>query len=141
MRSLLLLFLLTSIQPVLASEKITLIAHLSPTLLRYPLSPKKLKNIYLLKQRNWSDETPIIVVTRSATYPLRQKFEQVLGLNRKKYALYLKKMHYKGVHLPLIQNSKQAVLDFVENVPGTISYIEGVVPSTYQHINNIGELQ
>ncbi|MFK5947176.1 MAG: hypothetical protein QM500_00205 [Methylococcales bacterium] len=141
MRSVLLFFLLISIQPVLASEKITLIAHLSATLIPHTLAPKKIKNIYLLKQRNWPDETPIIVVTRRATDPLRQKFEQALGLNRKKYALYLRKMHYKGVRLPLIQNSRQAVLDFVENVPGTISYIEGFVPNTYQHINNIGELQ
>jgi ABC-type phosphate transport system substrate-binding protein len=35
-------------------------------------------------------------------------------------------MHYQGVTLPVIQESTQAVIAFVQNVPGAIAYIEGL---------------
>ncbi len=140
MRSIILFFTLSVAPSIFALENnITLIAHLSATV-NQPLSRKKIKNIYLLKQRSWPDENPIIVVNRSSQSSLRQHFERKLGLSSKKYAWYLKKMHYKGIRLPVIQNSRQAVLTFVENVPGAIAYIEGPLPNSYPHIKTIGQL-
>jgi len=141
MRILLLLFviLLSTKSTLATNKKITLIANLSASISQ-SFSRKKIKDIYLLKQRVWPDEKPIIVVNRKADSHLRQLFEQKLGINNKKYALYLKKMHYKGIRLPIIQNSKKAVLAFVNNVPGTVAYIEGQLPENYPHIKWIGQL-
>ncbi len=138
MRSLILFFTLFITPSVFALENsITLVVHLSASV-NQQLSKKKIKNIYLLKQRSWSDENPIIVVNRRSDSLLRQQFEQKLGISSKKYAWYLKKMHYKGIRLPVIQNSRQAVLSFVENVPGAIAYINGPLPDNYPHITSIG---
>ncbi len=140
MRSLMLFFILAVTPSAFALENnITLIAHLSASV-NQQLSRKKIKNIYLLKHRSWPDETPVIVVNRRSESPLRQQFERKLGLSSKKYAWYLKKMHYKGIRLPVIQNSRQAVLTFVENVPGAIAYINGSPPNNYPHITTLGQL-
>ncbi len=137
MRLLVILALMMSAQVVVATEKITVIANQSVI---SSLDKNRLRSIYLLKQQRWPDETPIIVVNRSADSPVRKKFEQFLGVQGRKYALYLKKMHYKGVRLPVIQNSKKAVLAFLENVPGAIAYVEGKVAELPPHVKVIGQL-
>ncbi|WP_198244207.1 hypothetical protein [methane-oxidizing endosymbiont of Gigantopelta aegis] len=139
----LVLFLTLLVAPSVSAldAKILIIAHLPETLILPALPKEKIKNIYLLKQRAWSDEAPIIVVNRPSDSRLRQQFEHKLGLNSKKYAWYLKKMYYKGIPLPIIQNSKKAVLSFVEQVPGAIAYIEGSLPDEYPHITVLGQLQ
>jgi len=101
----------------------------------------RIKEIYLLKQLNWADETPIIVINRKPDSPLRKFFEYKLAISSTKYALYLKKMHYKDLSLPIIQESKEAVLAFVEKVPGSIAYIEGDLPSEMKNIKIIGSLR
>ncbi|MCX7067479.1 MAG: hypothetical protein NTW85_07290 [Methylococcales bacterium] len=91
------------------------------------LSLDEIKDIYLLHNRQWSDSSPIIVVNRPSNTQIRSRFEQqVLGIETKKYALHLEKMHYQGTTLPVIQESTQAVIAFVKNVPGAIAYIEGL---------------
>ncbi|MFI3217884.1 MAG: substrate-binding domain-containing protein [Methylococcales bacterium] len=91
------------------------------------LSIDEIKDIYLLQNRQWSDSLPIVVVNRPSNSEIRSRFEQdVLGIATKKYALHLQKMHYQGMTLPVIQESTQAVIAFVQNVPGAIAYIEGL---------------
>jgi ABC-type phosphate transport system substrate-binding protein len=91
------------------------------------LSLDEIKDIYLLHNRQWSDGSPIVVVNRPSNSEIRSRFEQdVLGIATKKYALHLQKMHYQGTNLPVIQESTQAVIAFVQNVPGAIAYIEGL---------------
>jgi ABC-type phosphate transport system substrate-binding protein len=121
-------------------QPLTLIANASVSI-SAPLSIESIKEIYLLKQLNWPDKTPIIVINRKSTHSARKIFEHKLGLSSTKYALYLKKMHYKGMSLPIIQESKQAVLAFVEKVPGSIAYIEGKPPSEMKNIKVIGLLR
>ncbi len=111
--------------PLYAEEStITLIAHPSVSL-QQPLSLREIRAIFLLKKRKWTKAVPIVVVNRKSHSTVRQLFESKLNLASTKYALYLKKMHYKGVALPVIQESKAAVLAFVSQVPGAIAYIEG----------------
>ncbi len=141
MRYFLLSLGLLVIPMVFAKDKsLTLVAN-TPVSISTPLSIESIKKIYLLKQLNWSNKTPIIVINRKSTSSARKIFEHKLGLSSTKYALYLKKMHYKGMSLPIIQESKQAVLAFVEKVPGSIAYIEGEVPSGMKNIKIIGSLR
>jgi ABC-type phosphate transport system substrate-binding protein len=85
------------------------------------------KDIYLLHNRQWSDSTPIVVINRPSGSEIRNRFEQkILGTAAKKYALHIERLHYQGVTLPVIQESTQAVIAFVQNVPGAIAYIEGL---------------
>jgi len=141
MRSLVLFLTLLAAPSVFALDsKITIIAHLPGAVTLSELPKKKIKSVYLLKQRFWPDGTPVIVVNRPSDSPLRKRFEHKLGLNSKKYAWYLKKMYYKGIPLPIIQNSRKAVLSFVEQVPGAIAYIEGSLPDKFAHITILGQL-
>ncbi len=108
-----------------AEPVIAIIAH--PSVPVNHLSIDEVKHIYLLKKQQWIDETSIVVINRLSGSGIRHRFEQeVLGTTPKKYALYIEKMHYSGVSLPVIQESTQAVIAFVQHVPGTIAYIEGL---------------
>jgi len=110
-------------------QTITLIAHPSVSLQSKKLSLRDIRNIYLLKKRQWTEAGSIIVVNRKSNSAVRQLFESKIKLSSNKYALYLRKMHYKGITLPVIQESKTAVIAFVSQVPGAIAYVEGVVPT------------
>ena len=105
-------------------EPITIIAN--PSLTVSHLSLDEVRDIYLLHDRQWSDSTQIVVINRPSGSEIRSRFEQkILGIAAKKYALHLERLHYQGVTLPVIQESTQAVIAFVQNVPGAIAYIEG----------------
>jgi ABC-type phosphate transport system substrate-binding protein len=105
-------------------EPITIIAN--PSLSVSHLSLDEVKDIYLLHNRQWSDSIPIVVINRPSGSEIRNRFEQkILGIATKKYALHLERLHYQGITLPVIQESTQAVIAFVQNVPGAIAYIEG----------------
>lgn len=105
------------------------------------LSLQEIREIYLLKQLTWSDMTRIIVINRKSDTEVRRLFEQGLNLSSHKYALYLKKMHYQGIAVPLIQPSREAVLAFVAQTPGSVAYIKGALPPKYQHIKVVGYIQ
>ncbi len=114
----------------LYAEKQTITLIASPTIsLQQKLSLREIREIYLLKKRQWPDARSIIVVNRKSNSTVRQLFESKIKLSSHKYALYLRKMHYKGIALPIIQESKVAVIAFVSRVPGAIAYVKGVVPN------------
>jgi ABC-type phosphate transport system substrate-binding protein len=110
-------------------KKITIITNDSVPVSPQSLSKQQLKDIYLLKKRTWQDNSQIIVVNRKSGDSQRVLFEKRLGLSSKKYASYLARMHYKGAILPIIQQSEKAMLEFVENVPGAIGYVEEIIPN------------
>lgn len=111
-----------------AEPSIAIIAH--PSVPVNQLSIEEMKDIYLLKKQRWLDGASIVVINRLSGSNIRHRFEQeILGTTPKKYALYIEKMHYSGVSLPVIQESTQAVIAFVQHVPGAIAYIEGLPDS------------
>jgi len=105
-------------------ESLSIIAN--PSLPVSQLTLEEVKDIYLLHNRQWSNSNPIVVINRPSGSEIRSRFEkEILGIVTKKYALHLERLHYQGVTLPVIQESTQAVIAFVQNVPGAIAYIEG----------------
>jgi len=140
MRALLLIIIVLNVQMAYASESNLIVIVNSSTPIKKTLPTPVIKDIFLLKQLTWSNEKPIIVVNRKLGSEPRNKFEKKLQLSSKKYSLYLRRMHYKGVALPVIQNSKNAVLGFVSNVPGSIAYIESPLPADSENIKIIGHL-
>lgn len=125
---------------VLADESLYIIAHSS--MLVDQLSIDEVKDIYLLHTRQWSDSSPIIVINRPSGSPIRSRFEQeVLGTATKKYALHLERMHYQGITLPVIQDSTQAAIAFVQHVPGAIAYIEGLPNNSNSQVKVMMELK
>jgi len=123
-----------------AEEQVLIIIANHSVPIDHKLSIREIRNIYLLKKLSWSDLTPIVVINKKSGSPQRQQFEKKLNLSSAKYALYLKKMHYKGISLPIIQNSRDAVLSFVSKVPGAIAYINGPPPIN-SHIKIIGSIK
>ncbi|MFK5892633.1 MAG: substrate-binding domain-containing protein [Pseudomonadota bacterium] len=141
MRLLLIIITIFFIPMVYGSEhKLTIIVNQHAPITQ-ELSVQTIKNIFLLKKLSWSDTSRIVVVNRKSGSFTRNNFEEKLNLSSKKYTRYLKKMHYKGVTLPVIRGSKKAVLEFVEKVPGAIAYIEGNVPDNTHNIKVIGALE
>lgn len=92
------------------------------------LSTEDLSRIYLLKTTTWQGGGNIVPVNREASHPARVQFSDVV-LHQPPNALtaYWNQMHFKGKSPPLIQESDQAVLAFVQNVPGAIGYISASV--------------
>jgi ABC-type phosphate transport system substrate-binding protein len=88
------------------------------------LSSDELASIYLLKMSNWSGGTNVVPVNREASSPVRTKFsDMVLRQPQNVLNAYWNQMHFKGKVPPLIQESDQAVLTFVQKVPGAVGYI------------------
>lgn len=88
------------------------------------LSLAEISSIYLLKTAVWPDGTRVVPVNREATSESRAKFtDQVLKQDNDALAAYWNEMHFKGRLPPLIQESNQAVLAFVQKIPGAIGYV------------------
>jgi ABC-type phosphate transport system substrate-binding protein len=89
-----------------------------------PLSLSQIAAIYLLRLTTWSDGSHIVPVNREATSPVREKFTMsVLQQDNTSLAAYWNEMHFMGKQPPVVQESEQAVLAFIQNVPGSIGYI------------------
>lgn len=89
----------------------------------------ELSAIYLLRLTNWPDGSHIVPVNREASSALREKFNRiVLKQDAGALATYWNKMHFLGKDPPVVQESEQSMLAFVQNVPGAIGYISGSTP-------------
>ncbi len=121
MRNLVLLFLsLLVIMPCQAD--IYIATHIKTHVKHF--DQHQLAAIYLLKQRFWDDEQPIIPLNMPAQTLLRQQFTQaVFHRSPKMLGNYWNKMLFKGINPPLIQSSEQAALLFIKRVPGAICYL------------------
>lgn len=94
------------------------------------LSNDELANIYLVKMTSWPGGMAIVPVNREASSPVRGRFSDLV-LRQPLNALnaYWNQMHFKGRAPPLIQESDQAVLAFVQKVPGAIGYVSAATPA------------
>jgi ABC-type phosphate transport system substrate-binding protein len=93
------------------------------------INESELSRIYLLRQTAWADGSPIIALNREANNPTRELFTtQVLKQTANALASHWQQMHFKGKTPPLVQESDQAVLVFVEKVQGAIGYVSSDTP-------------
>jgi ABC-type phosphate transport system substrate-binding protein len=108
------------------AEELVVIAN--PSVPVSSLSADELASIYLLKMTVWRGGGNIVPVNREASNAARTLFSDIV-LRQPPNALtaYWNQMHFKGKSPPLIQESDQAVLAFVQNVPGAIGYISATV--------------
>lgn len=111
--------------PVHADE---LLVIANPSVTVASLSSDELAAIYLLKTTSWQDGGSIVPVNREAASNARTVFSDAV-LRHPPNALnaYWNQMHFKGKVPPLVQESDQAVLAFVQKVPGAIGYINATV--------------
>jgi ABC-type phosphate transport system substrate-binding protein len=111
------------------ADELLVIAH--PSVVKSNLSSDELAAIYLLKTTVWQGGGNIIPVNREATSSLRTFFSDlVLRHPPSALSAYWNQMHFKGKVPPLVQESDQAVLAFVQRVPGAIGYISATVTPT-----------
>ncbi len=104
------------------SNQVIIVAH--PALAINTITESELSRIYLLRQTFWSDGLPIIALNREVNSPTRDLFtSRVLNQTATALASHWQQMHFKGKTPPLVQESDQAVLVFVEKVPGAIGYV------------------
>jgi len=88
------------------------------------LTQEELSDIYLLRTHVWDDGMRIIPVNRESGSNPRSLFSvRVLRQQQSALSAYWDKMHYKGMTPPLVQESDQSVLAFVQKVPGAIGYV------------------
>jgi ABC-type phosphate transport system substrate-binding protein len=103
-------------------NRVIIVAH--PTVVIDKISESDLSSIYLLRQTFWPDGSPIVALNREANSPTRDLFTmQVLKQTAVALASHWQQMHFKGKIPPLVQESDQAVLVFVQKVPGAIGYV------------------
>lgn len=88
------------------------------------LAPDELSSIYLLRTSNWKDGTRIVPVNREAGSNARAIFAmRVLEQPQAALDAHWNRMNFKGITPPLIQESDNAVLTFVQKIPGAIGYV------------------
>lgn len=108
------------------AEDLLVIAH--PSVSAASLSQDELTAIYLLKTTTWQSGANIVPVNREAASSERNVFsEAILRQPANTLSAYWNQMHFKGKVPPLVQESDQAVLAFVQKVPGAIGYIRATV--------------
>ncbi len=80
--------------------------------------------IYLLRINEWPNGSHIVPVNREARSDIRVKFTaSVVRQDDAHLATYWNEMHFMGKQPPVVQESEQAMLAFIQNVPGSIGYI------------------
>ncbi len=90
-----------------------------------PLSLDQIAALYLLRTTLWPDGSHVVPVNREATADIRAMFTaSVLRQDRASLATYWNMMHFIGKQPPLIQESEQAMLAFVQRVPGAVGYVD-----------------
>jgi ABC-type phosphate transport system substrate-binding protein len=109
-----------------AADDLLVIAH--PDVAISSLTPAQLSSIYLLKVISWQGGENIVPVNREASSAARKNFSDAV-LHQPPHALdaYWNQMHFKGKVPPMVQESDQAVLAFVQKVPGAIGYVSASV--------------
>jgi ABC-type phosphate transport system substrate-binding protein len=109
-------------RPVKA-EELLIIANPSVTITA-PLNLGEIAAFYLLRTTTWPDGSRIIPVNREATSGARMKFtSSVLQEDNASLTTYWNQMHFMGKMPPVVQQSEQAMLAFIQRVPGSVGYI------------------
>jgi ABC-type phosphate transport system substrate-binding protein len=105
------------------AEELLIIANPSVNLAT-PLTLNEIAAFYLLRATSWPDGRRIVPVNREPTSEVRTKFT-VIVLQQDKASLvtYWNNMHFMGKLPPVVQESEQAMLAFIQKVPGSVGYI------------------
>jgi ABC-type phosphate transport system substrate-binding protein len=94
-----------------------------------PVPLSQIAAIYLLRVTSWPDGSHIVPVNREAGSRAREEFtQQVLQEDNAGLAIYWNEMHFQGKMPPVVQESEEAMIAFIRNVPGSIGYINGSAP-------------
>ncbi|MDD5228853.1 MAG: hypothetical protein PHN45_06855 [Methylococcales bacterium] len=118
-----LIILLVILFPLSAHADLYIIANKNlPTT---QLEKSDIAAIYLLKKKHWENGDDIMPINLPATADARTHFTaQVFDSTPEKLGSYWDKMLFKGETPPVMQNSEQAVIMFVERINGAIGYVE-----------------
>lgn len=109
-----------------SADELLVIAH--PGVPVSSLSVEALSAIYLLKTSEWRGGDLIVPVNREAQSPERAQFSAaVLRQSPHALAAFWNQMHFRGKVPPIVQESDQAVLAFVQKVPGAVGYVSASV--------------
>ena len=128
MKALVLITALSLISGAAASDEIVIIAN--PATQVSSLTPEQITNIYLLKTLSWTDGLHIVPVNRESSSEMRNRFNAtVLKADSSELAAYWNQMHFKGRTPPVVQESDQAMVAFVQKVPGAIGYVSASTPT------------
>ena len=105
------------------AEELLIIANPSVNLVT-PLTLNEIAAFYLLRATSWPDGRRIVPVNREPRSEVRTKFT-VIVLQQDKASLvtYWNNMHFMGKLPPVVQESEQAMLAFIQKVPGSVGYI------------------
>ncbi len=88
------------------------------------ISKTKLKMIFLNK-KHYIKETQILPINYSPDNPLRCCFEKnILKKSKRSLQRYWLDAHYHGRRPPKVVKSKKALLKYLQNIPGSIGYID-----------------
>ena len=110
-----------------SEDHLYVIAH--PNVSVDKLTPTEVNRIFLLKQIMWENGDRIIPVNREASSDIRIEFSKdVLKASLRSLSKYWNQMQYTGHMPPVIQESDEAMLAFIRNVPGSIGYIRADNP-------------
>ncbi len=94
-----------------------------------PLPLTEIAAIYLLRVTSWPDGSHIVPVNRDAGSEARREFTaRVLQQDNADLAVYWNEMHFMGKMPPLVQESQEAMIAFIRNVPGSLGYVTGSTP-------------
>jgi ABC-type phosphate transport system substrate-binding protein len=105
------------------AEELLIIANSSVNVAA-PLSADQIAALYLLRTTVWPDGSRVVPVNREATSEVRAKFtSSVLQQDKTSLATYWNNMHFMGKLPPVVQESEQAMLAFIQKVPGSVGYI------------------
>lgn len=103
-------------------DHLYVIAH--PNVSVDKLTPDEVNRIFLLKRIMWKNGDRIVPVNREASSDIRIEFSKdVLKASLRSLSKYWNQMQYTGHMPPVIQESDEAMLAFIRNVPGSIGYI------------------
>jgi ABC-type phosphate transport system substrate-binding protein len=106
-----------------AAEELLIIANPSVNVTAPP-SLGEIAAIYLLRTTTWPDGSRIVPVNREAGSEARMKFTSwVLQEDNASLTIYWNEMHFMGKLPPVVQQSEQAMLAFIQSVPGSVGYI------------------
>ena len=105
------------------AEELLIIANPSVNVTA-PLSLAEIAAFYLLRTTTWPDGRRVIPVNREASSDARMTFTSgVLQEDNASLTTYWNQMHFMGKMPPVVQQSEQAMLAFIQNVPGSVGYI------------------
>ena len=94
-----------------------------------PLTLREIEAIYLLRVTTWPDGSHIVPVNREASSGIRARFTaEALKHDNASLVAYWNEMHFKGTSPPIVQESEQSMLAFIQKVPGAIGYIRDTTP-------------